>query len=300
MAINPRLRGLFPATSTPFAQSGDLDERALARIIERNVSQGAAGFFICGSAAECFLLSHEERKRAMSVAKDASRGTARIANISALSPDEALALGRHAKALGYDAVATTAPFFYRYSQREIARYLSTLHENLDMALMLYNFPGNTGVTIELHDPDIRAVFTDGTLSGVKHTSLDLLMLERMLRLSDNITVLSGTEECFLAGLASGSHGAIGATFGFSLPMFMDIKRAFDAGDLPRARALQARANDLTDVMGRLGIIPSIKHALRLSGIECGAARPPFLELTAADRDALEAALASSGVLEYYN
>ena len=299
MARNPRLSGLFPATSTPFAKSGELDQSALALVIERNVNQGAAGFFICGSAAECFLLTFEERLRAMSVAAEAARGTALIANISALSVDEALALGRHAKCLGYDAVATTAPFFYRYNQRAIAEYLRALRAQLDMALMLYNFPVNTGVEIELHDPDMRAVFTDGTLAGVKHTSLNLLQLERMIRLSGDITVLSGTEECFLAGLASGSHGAIGATFGFTLPMFMDIKRAFDAGDLPRARAMQARANDLTDVMGRVGIIPAIKHALRLSGIDCGAARPPFLPLTEAQQDELEAALNASGALDSY-
>ena len=49
--------GLYPATVTPFDRDGAFDSDKLVRLMERNLAEGAAGFLIGGSSAECFLLT---------------------------------------------------------------------------------------------------------------------------------------------------------------------------------------------------------------------------------------------------
>ena len=42
-----------------------------------------------------------------------------------------------------------------------------LREAVDLPLFLYNFPGNTGVELDIADDHIRGMLTDGTIAGVK-------------------------------------------------------------------------------------------------------------------------------------
>lgn len=55
------MKKLYVASATPFSKEGEINEKALKLLWERNLAEGADGFFIGGSSGECFLLSREER-----------------------------------------------------------------------------------------------------------------------------------------------------------------------------------------------------------------------------------------------
>ena len=55
------LKGVVPATVTPFREDESIDFEALAGLMKSNLSKGADSFFIGGSSAECFLLNVQER-----------------------------------------------------------------------------------------------------------------------------------------------------------------------------------------------------------------------------------------------
>ena len=55
-------RGIITALATPFDSDGQINETALCELIEHNIKMGVSGFFVCGSSAEVFTLSLEERK----------------------------------------------------------------------------------------------------------------------------------------------------------------------------------------------------------------------------------------------
>ncbi len=62
MKTKEQLGGLYPATVTAYDAAGRIDAAAQQRVMERNLAEGAAGFFVGGSSAECFLLTEAERK----------------------------------------------------------------------------------------------------------------------------------------------------------------------------------------------------------------------------------------------
>ena len=273
--------GFFVAAVTPFDARGRFNAGALHAIMERTIAQGASGFLIGGSSAECPLLSREEREQGLSAAAAfAGRGrTKLIASVSAVSTQEAIAYARLAKELGYDAMISTAPYYYKFGMKAVAGYFSALRDAVNLPLFLYNFPGNTGVELDLSDDAIRGILTDGTIAGVKQTSLNLYQMERFIDLNPDLVVYGGYDEVYLGARILGADGAIGSTFNFTLPLFTQIEAAYASLDIPRAQALQRRANNIMQALVSCSLFPSIKHILRTQGIDCGEARAPFPRLT---------------------
>ena len=62
--------GIYPALVTPFVNGDEIDESALAALIEWNIAKGVHGFYVCGSTAEVFLLSEAERRCLMKLTKE--------------------------------------------------------------------------------------------------------------------------------------------------------------------------------------------------------------------------------------
>ena len=136
-----RFEGIFPALLTPFDKDGRINEKELARLVSYNVKKGVKGFYVTGSTGEAFLLSTEERKQAMSVIKDAAEGATLIAHIGSLNEREAIELGKHAYALGYDAVSSVAPYYYKFSFDEIRGYYSRLADASSLPMLVYHHRG---------------------------------------------------------------------------------------------------------------------------------------------------------------
>ena len=283
------MAGFWPASVTPYDAAGKVAPDTLIRLMDRNLDEGAAGFLIGGSSAECALLSREEKELLLRAAAGHPRRKEMklIGACSSVSQQEAVELAKLCASLGYDATITTAPYYYKFSMKALASYLSAIREAADIPLFFYNFPGNTGVEIDIYDPEIRRVLTDGTVSGIKHTSLNLSQQERFRDLNPELVLFGGYDEVYLGACILGADGAIGSTFNFTLPIFTKIEAAYAKRDLNEALALQHRANRIMEALVRAGLFPSIKHMLRFSGIDCGDCRAPFAKLTEEQKAAVE-------------
>ena len=167
------MKGIFAASVTPFDKDNKINDKGLLQLMERNMNEGVTGFFIGGSSAECFLLSHDERIRLFEIAAEYKNKTKLIAHVGAISTDEAIKYGLKAKELGYNAIAATALYYYKFSPKEISQYYYDIYEAVGMPIIVYNFPGNTGVEFDLKNKDFRELFKSPAIAGVKHTSLNL-------------------------------------------------------------------------------------------------------------------------------
>lgn len=281
------LKGIIPALLTPFDASGSVREESLRRMVQAGIERGVRGFYVCGSTGEAFLLTPAERKRILEIVVEAAGGRAAVVcHIGAIGTDLTLDLGRHAVATGADAVSSIPPFYYKFSEDEIAGYYLDIAEALDCPVIPYNFPNLSGVT--LNAALMRRLREDSRIVGVKFTSNDLFQLERMRKADPDLLILNGFDEVFLAGLAMGADGAIGSTFNFMPEKFLGIERSFRAGDLAAAKRLQDEANEVIQVIIKTGkLLNAQKYLVELQGIPCGECRRPFLPLTAEDRAALE-------------
>lgn len=284
-----RIEGIIPALVTPFDGGNDIDVAALENLVQRLLGEGVSGLYVCGSTAECHLLSPTERKRVVEVVcRTVAHAIPLVVHVGTISTDVAVELSRHAADCGADAVSAIPPFFYPFSLDEIKEYYRAIAASTPLPVIIYNFPALTGVTLSAENA--ADLLSDDRVLGVKHTSKDLAQLQRMRSHFPRLTVLNGYDQTLLAGLGMGADGGIGSTYNFMAPRFLRLLKAFTAGDRATALRLQGEANDIIEVLHKVGVFPAIKYILGRQGINVGTCRPPFHSLDAGQTKALDAIL----------
>ena len=289
------MSGFLVAAITPLDENGNLNVPVLHQLMDKNIAEGTTGFLIGGSSAECPMLSREERMEGLraAAAYPNRKATKLMASVSSISTDEAILYAKEAEKLGYDCLISTVPYYYKFGMKGIADYFRAIREAVDLPLFLYNFPGNTGIELDIYHPEIKAILTDGTIAGVKQTSLNLSQMERMRSMNPELVIYGGYDEVYLGARILGADGAIGSTFNFTLPIFTKIEAAYSRLDIAEAQKLQIQANNIMEALVQNSLFPSIKHILTTQGIECGGCKAPFPTLTDAQKAYIEKVVAEN-------
>lgn len=287
--------GLFPALLTPFNADMSVNTQALRRLVRLNLDKGADGFYVCGSTAEAFMLTLEQRKRILEIVSEENDGQALIyVHAGCISQNQAMELAIHARQNGADVVSAVTPFYYGFSFEEIRDYYMALADAACLPVLIYNFPDNSGVRLTIEQ--FAQLLRDDRFLGVKHTCQDLFQIERFHNIKPDAAVYNGFDEMFLGGVAMGANGGIGSTYNFMLEKFQKIMILYKAGDVSEALAVQSQANDIISALRQVGILPGEKYALELMGIDMGECLRPFKPLDAHQRDMLKTALKRNGCL----
>ncbi|MDB5849076.1 MAG: N-acetylneuraminate lyase [Rhodoferax sp.] len=285
------LAGVFSALITPFHDDGSLNLDRLAPLAEFELAQGLHGFYVGGSTGEAFLQTAAERKAVLSEFAKVVKGRARlIAHVGAIATDEAIDIAHAAADAGYDAVSAIPPFYYDFSAAEVLAHYRALADATPLPLVVYNFPAKSARP--LSTADLLALLAHPKIIGVKHTSQNLYQLERLKTAAPEAVIYNGFDEMFAGGVAMGADGGIGTTFNVMGRIFVQMFDAMRAGDLPRARSLQTRANAVIDVLIEVGVFPGTKAMLKLLGVDCGPCRRPFAPLSSAQQAKVEGIVAS--------
>ncbi len=273
-----KYKGIFTALLTPFDKENRVNEKELEKLVQFNVEKGVTGFYVGGSTAEAFLLSTDERKQIMDIVKSAAPEKTLIAHIGSVHEDEAADLARHAETLGYDAISSVAPYYYKFSLKEIKDYYFRLAYATELPMLVYHFPAFSGVNMGV--AEMGAFLSDPKFIGIKFTSNDFFMLEQCKAAFPEKIVYNGYDEMFLAGLSMGADGGVGSTYNFMADKFVKIKDLFDAGNIAEAQKVQKEANRIITLLCRIGVMQAEKEVLNQLGFDFGVCRHPFGEPTA--------------------
>ncbi|MGH7463499.1 MAG: dihydrodipicolinate synthase family protein, partial [Longimicrobiales bacterium] len=172
------LHGIFPPITTPFYPDGAVYYRKLEANVERYSRVPMAGMVVLGSTGEAILLSDEERREVLRVARQAAApDKVLVAGTGIESAIETLRLTEYAAQLGYDLAMVRTPHYYK-SQMQPANLLAFYRFVADrspLPVIIYNFPQATGydipaeVVIELaeHPNLIGIKESSGNLDKVK-------------------------------------------------------------------------------------------------------------------------------------
>ncbi len=274
MTQKEKFSGIYPALLTPFKQDNTINEKALAELIEMNIAKGVSGFYVGGSTAEAFLMSLDERKYVLDIVSDTVRERCNIiSHIGCISTDAAIELGKHAKEMGADAVSSIPPFYYNFSLEEIKQYYFDIVNEVQLPMLVYNFPAFSGV--EISGKTAGELLSDDRILGVKHTSNDFFALERMKSNFPDKLVLNGFDEMFLAGISMGADGGVGSTYNFMAEKFIKMRNLFLKGSMEEAQEIQRTVNTIIAALAKVGVMPAEKEILNMMGIELGQCRAPF-------------------------
>lgn len=283
--MNKKFKGIFPALLTPFHTQGNVNTKVLCDLVDYNLSKDVAGFYVGGSTAESFLMTEEERVSVMKTVSERAKGKCTlIAHIGCISTEQSIRLAKVAKELGYDAISSVAPFYYKFTFSEIRKFYFDIVSAVDMPMLIYNFPAYSGVTLTVDN--IKEFLSDDRFIGVKHTSSDYFAMEQFKSAYPEKVIYNGYDEMFLSGLSMGADGAIGSTFNFMAEKYIKMMECFEKGDLLCAQKLQKEANTIIQSLCKVGVMQGEKAVLEAMGFDLGPARAPFEPLTAEQKKEL--------------
>lgn len=271
-------KGLYTALLTPFDKNGKINKEVLTKLIKHNINMGVDGFYACGTTAEAFLMSTEDRMQLLEYTKVAAEDKKIIAHIGSLNEDDAIKMAKHAEAIGCDAISSVAPFYYKFSFEDIKNYYYRIAESVNIPMLVYNFPMNTGVTMTMKELD--QFFTSDRFFGLKHTSSDFFTMEQVKANYPDKIALNGFDEMFLAGLSMGADGGIGSTYNFMADKFVKIRQLFMENKIAEAQEIQHTVNKIVAVLFKVGLMPAQKEVLNQIGFDFGICKHPFGELDA--------------------
>lgn len=280
-----RFKGIFTALLTPFDKNDKVNEKELEKLIRYNVENGVTGFYVGGSTAEAFLTSTEERKQVLEIVKSCAPNHILIAHIGSVNEKEATELGKHARKLSYDAVSSVAPFYYKFSFKEIKDYYFRLAAESELPMLVYHFPAFSGVNMGVNE--MKEFLSDDKFIGIKYTSNDFFTMEQCKSAFPDKIVYNGFDEMFLSGLAMGADGGIGSTYNFMADKFVHIKKCFDAGNIDEAMEVQKEANRIITVLCKIGVMQAEKEVLNQIGFDFGICRHPFGEPDAEEKELIK-------------
>ena len=279
-----KFEGLVAAPFAPMDKNGDVMYDAIPDYFQFLKKNGIAGVFVNGSTGEGVSLTVSERLRITEAWVRAGKESSLkvISLVGGTSYRESQELAIHARDIGTDAIALMAPFYFKPPDAGImvefcARVAETVPE---LPVYFYHIPVLTGCYIPMIDFLALADTMITNLAGIKYTHEDFMdFLSCMHFAEGKYDMLWGRDENLLSALVLGARASVGSTFNYAAPLYQEIIRSFDSGDLPRARRLQQKSIDMIRLLGKYGGISTGKAYMRYLGFDFGGFRLPLKNMS---------------------
>ena len=146
------LEGIFAAVTTCFYPDGRPYWRKLEANIDRYSRTPMSGMVLLGSTGEAVMLSDEESREVLRVARDATAPEkVLLAGVGRESVIETLRLADYAAELEYDAILVRTPHFYRKQMRnrEMLTYYQAVADRSPLPVLLYSVPSCTAYDLPI-------------------------------------------------------------------------------------------------------------------------------------------------------
>lgn len=305
------LRGLWSTPTIPFESNEALSEKGIRHNVDRMVQARIKG--IGFGFSEPWVLSIEERKRAMNVSVDAiDKRVCSYLHTTDHSVQETINLTLHAQETGADAVMIWTPFEWAKDQNMICEYFEYIASKVDIAIFAYN-TYHSGICMT--PETVLRLAKIPNVCALKDAINDVSHTVRCAELAGDLIVVSDPLEDHLLTMTvqHGQQAMLGTTSLFLMqsPTHQPIQDYFELardGKVAQATQLHQELQPLRDIW--TGIyqvlwekeaakhpLPLIKYWMDLIGMSGGQVRPPMINLNGSEKAAFKARLDKSGWME---
>ena len=295
--MTTQLKGIIPPMATPFDAKGEVDEAAFRSEVRYLLEAGVHGLAVGGSTGEGHTLTTDEIRRLTAAAVEEVEGrfpiiTGIIANSTRLVVER----GRAVRDLGVAALQVT-PVHYLFtpSEQEMFDYYQAIADQTGLPILIYNvIPWSYASPALL----VRIITEVEGVIGVKQSGGDVHALaELLLRLEGRGLVFAAVDDLLYPCFALGAHGAIAAIVTAVPRLCVELWEAVQAGRHTEARALHERLLRVWLTLAGPNLPARVKAAMRLQGRAAGLPRAPMQPVSAAEEEAIRAALQAANLLD---
>ena len=275
-----RFEGLIAAPFTPMDKNGEVMYDLVENYYDFLEKNGIVGAFVNGSTGEGVSLSQKEKMNLVEewTKRSKAGGTVKVISlVGGTSYTECIESAIHAKENGIDAIALLAPYYFKPAGAvQLAEFVSKVAESVpDLPVYFYHIPVLSGCFVSMYEFLKESAPYIPNLAGIKYTHEDFMdFLSCTHYMNGKFEMMWGRDENMLSALVLGTRSAVGSTFNYAAPVYQQLIKAFDRGDLTEARKLQQQSIDMIRLLGKYGGIATGKAYMRYIGFECGNFRSP--------------------------
>ena len=264
--------GAWPALVSPVKPDGEVNVKVTRELTTYLLEKDIGGLYLCGSTGEGIYMSVQDRKSLTEVVMAEVGGRVPIiVHVGSVASRDAVELARHARDVGADGVASILPPMNRSLDHIYLHYETIAASVPDLPFFPYIFGGQLDAVSLMSELLVRML----NVGGAKYTGPNMYEYKQLVDLRDNDwTIFLGMDPQCVFGAMFGGNANIGTTLNYHPGIYREIHKSVAQGDFVRARDLQVRANRVTLVLHKYGLMSGLRVAMQMLGFDVGDPRLP--------------------------
>lgn len=276
--MSGRFGSVLTAMVTPFDAQGKVDVDTSVRLAKWLVDRENDGLVVTGTTGESPVLTDEEKVEQWRAIAEAVTVPV-IAGSGTYDTAHSIELTKAAESAGVAAILAVCPYYNRPSQSGIEAHFRAIAGATSLPVMLYDIPGRTGRKVT-SETLLRLAHQVPNIVAVKDAAGDAPASAALLAEAPaGFELYSGDDSMTLPLLSIGAVGVVGVATHWASPVFAELVRSYEAGDVKAAlechrRLLPTFAFETTEANPYP--VPA-KAMLRELGFPVGPPRLPHVE-----------------------
>ena len=282
-----QFEGIYTPIITPFHDDGSINEEGFSQVIEFLIDSGSHGIIVGGTTGEYYAQTLEERVHLLQIAHQVINGRATLmAGVGAIRTEDSIELAQTAAQIGIDALLVNSPPYVLPTEAENAAHALAIDRAAQLPIMLYNYPGRTGVGMD--EAYLNLVSASKNFCAIKESSGDINRLHLLANNFPQIQLSCGADDQALEFFVWGARSWVCAGGNFAPEAHIALYEACVVNqDFELGRKIMAAMLPLMSLLeqgGKFG--QCIKHATALRGMPAGPPRSPLAPLDDSEKLAL--------------
>lgn len=283
------LKGVFPLMPFVLNNKQELDLEGLISNIARYEDAGFDGYVVFGCMGEFYAPSHEEWKKVVDVAVDATRKIACVFGTTFHNTDECVRRTKYAEDAGADGVMIGPPYLMPVTFDAALEHYKRVNDSVEeIQIMAYNNPFSFrfNMTPEFWD---HLMQLDG-IKAVKESNGDVVHRTRVIsHISNRINVFPGGENWLFNDSFLGSNGLVSVVGPGAPEATLAFFKACMKHDFQRAIPFHVKFTELYRNQTSENEVAWFKECAELGGFKAGPP-PPYSALDPKIREELRVGL----------
>ncbi len=264
---NLKFQGTGVALVTPFHKNGNIDFKALDKVI-KHILNGKCEYIVpLGTTGESATLNKEEKNSILEFVIDrVNKKVPVVLGLGGNNTNELLEGFKEFNFKGVNAVLSVSPYYNKPSQQGIYEHYKLIAKASPVPVILYNVPSRTGSNITA-DTTLKLAHDFKNIIGIKEASgnMEQCMFIIKNRPADFL-LISGDDSITLPLMGAGADGVISVVANAYPQIFSEMVRKALTGNFIEARRLHYQLLDLIPMLFTEGSPPGIKAVLNAMGL----------------------------------
>jgi 4-hydroxy-tetrahydrodipicolinate synthase len=284
-----QIQGILTAMATPFDEDGAVDHVAARGLAAHLLEHGSHGLVVGATTGECPTLTDEETVELLrAVRAEVGDDTLLICGTGTNDTRHSCELTKMAAAASADASLVVVPYYNKPTAAGLRAHFESVAAAVpELPMVMYNIPSR--VVINMPPELLGELGAVDNIVAVKQANDD------ELGPIEGLEILAGNDNTFLRVLEFDGAGGITVASHVAGHHMREMWDAAQAGDIARAREIDAELTPLYEGLSVTTNPIPIKAALEMLGLCSERMRLPLVPADAEQRAAVRAALEGLGL-----